>query len=241
MRTTKHVAPSMARPDYATSYVRQTSVFGRSNAWILEVCPLRCVRWPRRFWKLSTVRQNRTHFGVVERIRRTSRRDGRAHHACEDCWKTDFETLRQYNPRLFLATKHRHGTWREPQQQGDFCQCGPAVLCWDCKREIRPVPTYIFLERNRIMQTRSKKSSSIPRYSRDCEPPPPHYECKGCTMLLGPRDRHITNFFCHLCNLPMRMRNSDHPLERQSKVLTPFRDDEHYNTFRVGADYESVE
>jgi hypothetical protein len=37
------------------------------------------------------------------------------------------------------------------------------------------------------------------------------------------------------------MRNADHPLERQSKVLTAFRDDEKYNTLRVGAEYDSVE
>jgi hypothetical protein len=172
-----------------------------------------------------------------KRVRRMSRGNGRAQHFREDCWDTDFETLQKSNPRLYQATKNRYGTWREAQQQGDFCQCGPAVLCSDCLMEIEPVPTYNYSDRNRIVRKPYLTYSHLDDYYV----PPPHYECKGCTVLLGPAERHITNFSCHLCNLPMRMRNADHPLERQSKVPTAFRDDENYNTLRLGADYDSVD
>ncbi|CAN9314779.1 unnamed protein product [Alternaria alternata] len=52
------------------------------------------------------------------------------------------------------------------------------------------------------------------------------------------------NHFCPSCNLPIQMRNGDHPVERQSQKLGVYRDDENdidREVETVGPDYESVQ
>jgi hypothetical protein len=178
-----------------------------------------------------------------DRVHRKSRGNGRAQYACEDCWDTDFGTLRRATPNNVVTPEIPHGPWKGAQRQGAFCQCGPVMLCLDRTDGIEPQPIYIYRESNSIV--RSNVDYPLDTWNINhrvyYDNSPPEFECRGCCVLLGTRVRHTTNFFCHFCNLPTRMRSADHPRERQSKTNGAFRDDENYETNRKGADYESVE
>lgn len=162
-----------------------------------------------------------------------TRGNGRAHHACSTCWNTDFEKLRSDDSSHAFPATHGHRTWRQAQLQGDFCKCGPAIHCRPCTNEVSPPPNYTPIEEI------SRLDQFLSPY-----PEPSHRKCIACPTYMSEDGIEKVNHFCPSCNLPIQMRNGDHPVERQSQKLGVYRDDENdidREVETVGPDYESVQ
>lgn len=162
-----------------------------------------------------------------------TRGNGRAHHACSTCWNTDFEKLRSDDSSHAFPATHGHRTWGQAQLQGDFCKCGPAIHCRPCTNEVSPPRNYTPIEEI------SRLDQFLSPY-----PEPSHRKCIACPTYMSEDGIEKVNHFCPSCNLPIQMRNGDHPVERQSQKLGDYRDDENdidREVETVGPDYESVQ
>lgn len=58
---------------------------------------------------------------------------GRSQRTCGTCWRQDFEELRA-DARVQLGpSRIGHKSLKEAQKSAAFCDCGPVVLCSECK------------------------------------------------------------------------------------------------------------